>query len=164
NSDAGFSIEGRPEPPPGRRPSSWYSSISPGYLPAARMRLIHGRNFDARDTDRSEPVLLINESLARTHFPKEDPLGKRIGYNTENVVEWREIVGVVAGVRTFTLERDEPPTVYFPFTQIPSRRASIVARVQDSSAAARLRTIVREQDPQLVASIDRVDRLLSETL
>ena len=164
NTDASFSIEGRPEPPPDRRPSSWYSMISPGYLPTARLRLIRGRNFDARDAERSQPVLLINESLARVHFPNEDPIGKRIGYNTGKKTGYREIVGVVANVRTFSLERDEPPTVYFPFTQIPSRRASIVARLSDDAAAARLRAMVREQDPQLVASIDRVDRLLSDTL
>jgi putative ABC transport system permease protein len=164
NTDASFSIEGRPEPPPDRRPTSWYSSISPGYLTAARLRLIRGRNFDTRDTEGSQRVLLINESLARAHFPKEDPIGKRLGYNTPKGVEWREIVGVVGDVRTFSLEKDEPPTVYFPFMQIPSRRASLVARLNDEAAAARLRALVREQDPQLVASIDRVERLLSGIL
>ena len=166
NTDTSFRIEGRPEPPPDRRPGAWYNSISPGYLPAAQIRLVRGRNFAAGDTAESTPVVLINESLARAYWPQADPIGKRLGNRTQKGMEWREIVGIVANVRTFSLERDEPPAFYFPFAQIPSRAASIVARVRGDSAAtaSTLRAMVREADANLAVSVDPVERILSETL
>ncbi|HEV8337432.1 MAG TPA: ABC transporter permease [Candidatus Polarisedimenticolia bacterium] len=161
NTDTSFRIEGRPEPAPGHRPSAWFSSITPDYLRVAGVKLLRGRGFDSRDTAQAPLVILINESMARQYWPNENPLGKRIGRTV-----WREVVGVVGNVRTFSLERDEPPTMYFPFAQVPSGRASILARLRGDvpAAAPALRAAVREADPDLAVTIAPMERVLSDTL
>jgi hypothetical protein len=72
---------------------------SPGYFEAMGMRLLRGRFFDQTDGPSTQQVALINEALARRHFPNEDPLGHTIQYgNMDGDNHLLRIVGVVTAI------------------------------------------------------------------
>jgi MacB-like periplasmic core domain len=82
------------------------------------MPLVKGREFTERDDLSSPPVLIINEALARKHFPNENPIGKRIrlGFSTVPVNDengMREVVGVVGDVKHQNLQGPAQPEFYF---------------------------------------------------
>ena len=130
NTDTGFRIEGRPEPPPGDRMVAWYRQVSSDYLRAMGIPLVRGRTFDSRDTAQAPRVVMINESLARRYWPGENPVGKRLGNGGPDGTGWREIIGVVGNVKHFGLESEEPPAMYLPMTQEPSLGMTLVARAK----------------------------------
>ncbi|HSE96864.1 MAG TPA: FtsX-like permease family protein, partial [Blastocatellia bacterium] len=79
------------------------------------------------------PVLIINEALARKHFPNENPIGKRIrpGFSTIPVNDEtgrREVVGVVADVKHYNLQDPAEPEIYFAQAQMPLSTMTVVAR------------------------------------
>ena len=104
---------------------------SPGYFNAMGMRLMRGRLFDQRDGPETPQVALISGSLARRHWPNEDPLGKGIQYgNMDGDTHLLRVVGVISDVREFGLEANARPTVYVHYLQRPrqARGFTIVAR------------------------------------
>jgi len=96
-------------------------AIGKDYFQAMGIPLLKGRWFDERDTNDSAGVLIISEALARSLWPDEDALGKRlnIGFSRET---WREVVGVVGDVRQN--EVGAPPTraIYQPYQQVLDSR------------------------------------------
>ena len=104
-------IEGQPEEP-ANQPFAVIHSVSPEYFRTMGIQLVKGREFTERDDLNSPPVLIINEALARKHFPNENPIGKRVrpGFSTVPVNDengMREVVGVVADVKHYNLQ--DPP-------------------------------------------------------
>ena len=117
----GLTIEGRPLIAPGQIPMAGYDVITPGYFATMRTPLREGRDFSWSDTPETQLVILINESMARTYWPHEDPLGKRIrqGGPNDHQVPWLTIAGVVGDMREFDPLTAPRPTMYFPMTQFP---------------------------------------------
>lgn len=117
-----FEIEGRPLAPKDH-PSADFFTTGVGYFRAMGIPMIKGRDFDDRDKHGSTPVIIITETLARQHFPNEDPLGKRIHPGISSIdgeeSTMREIVGVVADVRNRGLSTEPRAAYYVPQTQIP---------------------------------------------
>ncbi|HXN63895.1 MAG TPA: ABC transporter permease [Candidatus Acidoferrales bacterium] len=97
-----------------------YSVITPGYFEAMGIPLIAGRlvaDFDARD---KQPVVVINEKLARLYFPGEDPVGKALWVgHAESLAESvpRIVVGVVGNTHMYALERDPDAAAWVPMAQ-----------------------------------------------
>ena len=87
-----YRVEGR-DPIPGVAGDALLRVTSGDYLQTLGVRLVEGRLIEAGDTDQTMPVVVINETLARTYFPKESPLGHRIAMCARQP-EWRTIVGV----------------------------------------------------------------------
>jgi putative ABC transport system permease protein len=130
-----FGIAGRP-PLPGQ-PVAYVFMVTPGYFPAMGMRLLRGRLLDGRDGAAGARVCVINESLARTYFEGEDPIGKRIG--RVDRTDDGEIVGVVADVRdgaVAPLAGQVPVQVYVPFAQNTYDALSFVVRTRTAPSAA----------------------------
>lgn len=69
-----FTIHDRPPPPLGEVPSTAISQVTPGYFEAMRIPFRAGRRFDERDDAERPGVTIINETLARQHWPDVDPL------------------------------------------------------------------------------------------
>ncbi len=110
-------VEDRPYRAGDMIPLRRYKFISPGYLSTVETPLLAGRDFGWDDIHNTLPVAIVSESLARELAPaaKTDPaaaLGKKIRSN--NVDDWREVVGVVADVYQDGVTKDPPPTVYWP--------------------------------------------------
>ena len=151
DSDIGFLIEGRPMPADrSEAPVAWYRSISADYFRAMGMRLVQGRGITAEDRADAPPVVVINETLARRHWPNENPVGQRI---TSEGPEgpWTTVVGVVADVRDNGL--DAPPQVemFLPYQQVPSRFMNFVLRTETDpqALAPAVRAEVQRLDPNL---------------
>lgn len=133
-----FAIAGQPEPPRGHEPLRFINRVTPGYFDTLGMKLVTGRDFTAADTSNRPPITIINEAMARTFWPGESPIGKRIGNE--------EIVGVVSDVR-FPANLDEPDTrfqTYRPFAQEPQHGLAIALR--GNITAETLRQVVAEMD------------------
>src|SRR5499426_2394466 len=165
DSDAGFLIEGRPAPQPDQRPVAWISSVSQDYFHTMGMRLIAGREFTEGDNENSPKVVIISEATARRHFPKEDPIGKRIGNGRPD--GWREIVGITADVKHFGLTQDARVSMFFPDRQRPSRQMFIVARTTADplSLGPALRGSVAAMDKNLaVSNISAMEEVTAQSI
>jgi predicted permease len=136
---------------------SWLQIVTPGYFEALRIPIKAGRGFGPLDRRDAPRVMVINEELAREAFPGQDPIGRRISC-CEDVPgggpAWKEVVGVVANVRSYALGAPPQPQFYLPMDQIPveawdwiGRTMTVVARTgQPSAAVASIREAVRAVD------------------
>jgi len=134
--------------------------VSPGYLSTARVPLRAGREFTAQDTRDKTLVTIVNETLARTAWPREDPIGKRFaccesGPKGRMDPVWHEVVGVVGDVRAWGLDRQVQPEFYLPIAQMPpdawdwiGRTMDLMVRTRDGRfPAGELRTTVASIAP-----------------
>jgi predicted permease len=148
----------------GYQPEAFVRVVSDGYFEAAGIPLRSGRTFTERDRATSVRVVVINETLARTLWPGQNPLGQMI--TTDG---GRQVVGVVADVRHAALETAGGSEMYLPMRQTGDYAAmQLVVRtaLPPDSLAAGLRAALRPLDPNLpvrefVAFQDLVDRAVS---
>ncbi len=110
--------------------------ISASYLSTVRVPLKAGRDFTAQDTRETTLVTIVNETLARMMFPGENPIGKRFaccepGPKGRMDPVWHEIVGVVADVRAWGLDRQVQPEFYLPIAQMPASAWDWIGRTMD---------------------------------
>jgi putative ABC transport system permease protein len=124
------------------------SIVTPEYFHALGMTRLRGRLFDEFDAGESTPVAVINEAMARTYWPAEDPLGRRIKL-FRRPTSWTTVVGIVANARTESLEDASVPEVYLSLHQTTAKHLAIFLRGQLDPAA--IPDEVREQ----VQSVDR---------
>ncbi len=160
-----FWIEGRPAPPPERRPLAPTRGATPGYFKTMGIPLLEGRIFDARDTAQSPPVAIIDEAFARRFWPQGGAIGGRLITDANEKVE--EIVGVVGKVKPERLDGDDWPTIYMPYSQKHDQTMIVVARtanapLSEASAAARA---VHDLDPeQPVADVQSMDQVVDDAI
>ena len=94
--------------------------VTPDYFKAMGISLVRGRFFDARDSNTAAPVAMVDESLAKTFWPNQDPIGKRLHIGgRQSKVPWNTVIGVVRHVRNRTLEARSRMEVYWPESQRP---------------------------------------------
>ena len=97
-------------------------AVSAGYFETARIPLLRGRLLDERDNAQTPGVVVISESLAKSKFPHQDPIGQRVrvGPNTGHAeLPWDTIVGVVGDVKQASLAVSQSDAFYVPTTQWP---------------------------------------------
>lgn len=171
-----FEIEGRPAPAPGQ--PAWNAKavvVRPGYFETLKVPIVRGRPFTADDTDRSQPVAIVNQAMATKFFAGEDPVGRRIRIagNDELKDAWMTVVGVSASVRTDALEDDPPPAYHFLQSQLPrtnggpARNLSILVRTEAApeSAMQAVRAAVRELDPNLaLADVQTLESVVDRSV
>jgi putative ABC transport system permease protein len=149
-----FNIEGRPPKTPHDYVAAGYRTVTPQYMETMGVPLLQGRNIAVGDVEKAPAVVVINASMARTYFPGENPLGKRmqIGATPDKDVPYMEIVGVVGDVLQ-GLDTDAKAEMYLPYRQadtvLPVFQLSVVLRTSGDPRlqAAALRSAVREIDP-----------------
>ena len=126
---------------------------SPRYFQSMGIRLRRGRVFTDQDGGEGAhrpSVIIVNETFARTLWPDgRDPIGQRVRQGVK--APWLTVVGVVADVKHYGLERDMRPGVYLPLGRIVLSTMSLAVRTAGDPAALipTARTIVREMDPEL---------------
>jgi putative ABC transport system permease protein len=129
--------------------------VSPSYISTVRVPLKAGRNFTTQDTRDTTLVTIVNETLARTMWPGQNPIGKRFacceaGPKGRMDPVWHEVVGVVGDVRAQGLDHQVQPEFYLPIEQTPpsawdwlGRTMDLVVRTRSGAYPANdLRTIV----------------------
>lgn len=144
-SRSSFQPEDQPEPSADDLHKAWEQYITPGYLRAAGIPLLSGRDFDRRDDADSPGVILVNEVLARSIWPGESAVGKRIRYNGS-----REVIGVVGSTVRTGLGEEPAPEMILPYAQWPygealfvTLRSTLPARETITSFV----TVLRQVDP-----------------
>ncbi len=109
-------------PPPNEMPIALASCVTPDYLKVMGIPLRQGRFFDDHDRAGGEPVVVIDEVLARHAFPHQDAVGKRLFIQAMGPAQIR-VIGVVGHVRHWGLADDDQAKVrdqiYYPFAQVP---------------------------------------------
>jgi putative ABC transport system permease protein len=149
-----FMVEGRPEPPPGQRPSADVTRVAGDYFRAMGMRVLQGRTFDERDRDEAPLVCMVDETFVKAHWPNGNPLGKRVSFEStrDKEVKWMEVVGVVAHVKNYGVDEDSRIEIYLPYLQA-SAGAGVTAILRTEgdpgSLTTALREAVRELDPEI---------------
>ena len=149
----GFAVVGQPKPPAGQEPVTDVRVVTHDYFKAMGVPLLRGRTFDSRDSGTNIRRVIINQALARKHFPNEDPIGKRI------IVSWNdegpdEIVGVVGDVRQQDLETEARATIYWPpgrFTY-PFMSVAIRTAADPRNVVAGAISALHELDPNVAAA------------
>ena len=145
-------------------PEPYIRMISDGYFEAAGIRLEAGRGFTEQDRASSERVVIVNQTLARTLWPGQDPIGQVVTQDGG-----RRVIGVVADVRHEALEKTGGPEMYSPLRQTGDYSdMELVARttLPPKAFAAGIRSALRPLDPNLpireVRSLqDFVDKAVS---
>ncbi|MCP3101865.1 ABC transporter permease [Myxococcus sp. K15C18031901] len=170
NSNGDFELEGATATE-GLRFVTEYRVASPGYFPALRIAVRQGRDFDARDTAKSEQVIIVNETFARRFLGGGEVLGRRVRLGWSDVEPFRTVVGVVADVRHARLIEPALAEAYAPYDQLPMQTMSLLMRTQGapSAATAAVREVLREVDSQqpvfdVAPFSTRVDRQLLRPL
>ncbi|HLJ49212.1 MAG TPA: ABC transporter permease [Bryobacteraceae bacterium] len=125
--DGGFRIAGRPDPAPGQFPQALFTRVSPRYFATMQIPLERGREFTDQDSETSVPVTIISETLARSYFPGQDPVGQHLILGRQNPIQL-EIVGVVGDVKHNNLRADIRPELYIPIVRFTSGFAGLVVR------------------------------------
>jgi predicted permease len=157
--DLFFWVDGQPKPASGSEMSgAVVYRVEPGYLTAMGIPLKHGRFFTAQDDERSQPVVVIDEVLARKHFGDTDPVGKRINLGGDR--DPLQIVGVVGHVKQWSLDSDEEQTLqaqlYEPFRQVDIGWAGIGVVMRSEAGASApfdsIRSVVQNHNKQNVIS------------
>ena len=120
-----FTVDDRAAPPAGQEPIVTMSTISDDYPRVMSIPVTRGRGFSSLDNAESPPVIMINEALARRHFPEQDPVGERLTIRYIQTIS-REIVGVLADVRPGGYESEPRPEAYFPLSQNPNASLTYV--------------------------------------
>jgi len=151
NSSDSYLVEGEAEPQPGRENEGRYRVATPDYFQTMRIPIVAGRGFSEQDKAGAPPVVIVNETLARKHWPGQPAVGKRIRfYGDQARTPWMEIVGVVQDV-THELNLPVTPEYYLPHAQNSWSGMVLVARtnVDPTSLAAALRQQVWSMDKDL---------------
>ena len=94
--DWGLDVEGFVESPGNNAKGDW-QVVSDGAFEALGERLLRGRTLRHGDTAESQPVALVNETLARTYWPGQDPIGRRHAHGLQTKRPWMTVVGARPG-------------------------------------------------------------------
>jgi putative ABC transport system permease protein len=163
----GYAIEGAPPTLPGQDNDALYREVTAGYLETIGGTLESGRLLEDRDIESGQPVVVINEFLAKRHWPGVDPVGKRLKL-TGSKEPWRTVVGVVKDIRERGLLLDMKPAVYVPVNQVNRPGADyLIARTSQDPAGMvnALRGSVWAVDADRpVAFIRTMDQLMEENV
>jgi putative ABC transport system permease protein len=171
--DWSFDVEGRPLVNNKHSGAADWYVVTPGFFETLGIRIVRGRGPMPGDTAASQPVLIVNETTARTLFRSEDPIGKRVRFSRSRGFEqpWRTIVGIIADVRQRGLDSPARPEVFFPHAQFQHFSPNAQARAMNvvlktpadpESLTAMVRDQVRRLDPDVpAAEIRTMDRIVT---
>jgi putative ABC transport system permease protein len=117
-----FAIEGRPPQPGGGGMKAAFLVVQPGYFRTMEIQLAEGREISRDEFAAAEHVVVINESMARHHWPNGSAIGQRISVDDPaKGADWFRIVGVVRDVRQSSWTQRNADQMYFPYVHEPRR-------------------------------------------
>src|SRR5215470_10128409 len=111
---------------PGQDPRAQMRVISPGFFAALGVPIISGRDFNDRDGQKEDPVVIVSETLAQRMFPNQDPINRHV-YWTDPVLRFAKginagphrIIGVTADIDDRHVVPEPTPTIYISFEEGP---------------------------------------------
>jgi putative ABC transport system permease protein len=126
---AAFAVDGRAYAADSDYPVAHSDVISDGVFAALGARPLAGRELNRLDTALSQPVAMVNQSLARKLWPGENPIGKRLKLARSKTPDsWRTVVGVMPDLLLYGIGDRKPDGFFLPLTQVGAARLSFVIR------------------------------------
>jgi predicted permease len=163
-----FSIVGRPEVPNDPGPHSQLSLATPDYLRVMQIPLLAGRWIEPGDVAGAQPVVVIDQRLAKKYWPGQNPVGQHMSFMCGSGKAPATIVGVVASVRLSSLEQDMSDGMrYFAFAQANSAAADFLVRTNgdpNQMVTALKRAVATVDSSQAVSTLVPVETLVSDSL
>lgn len=141
---------------PDQMESVLYNVVSPEYFATLGIPVRRGRGFDTSDRVGARDVVVIDETMAERFWPGEDPIGRRVSFVQSHegelsmVPEWLTVVGVVANVRHYELQRPSRIQIYIPMRQASPMGLSVAVKHRPGAggnASERLRRTVAALQP-----------------
>ena len=127
--------------------------VSPGYFAAAETPLLSGRDVSFSDTAKTPAVAVVNREFAQRLFHSEDAVGRYFKNSSGVQIQ---IVGIAADGKYLLLSENQKAAVFFPISQRPTTKTSLIVRVRPDSSeeatnamAATVRKVVRDLDPTI---------------
>jgi putative ABC transport system permease protein len=156
-------IEGKTELLPRDQPTVEVRKITPGYLKAANVPLLRGREIAENDVE----VMLVSRSAAKLLWGDADPIGRHATLPLQSKTVTKEVIGIVGDVKQAELSAAAAPTVYEYTREHDWSSLAIVARTSQppASLAQPVAGVIRSLDPeQPVEDIRTMDEVLDDTL
>jgi predicted permease len=114
----GVSVEGHPIPAGQEAPTVFFNNVDPGYLATMRVPLLRGRSFVDLDDEKAPPVAIVNQIMADTFWPNQDPIGQRFTLKPLTTpAQSMQVVGVAANGKYANIAEDPTPFFYVPLAQ-----------------------------------------------
>ncbi len=162
-----YTVEGEPEPEPGKDPMAEFRALSPGLIKAMGIPLLAGREFTEQD-GQGELVVIINQALAQRHFGQGEAVGRRLTFMRQSAT----VIGVVGDVRQGGLDRKPVPEIDLPYNQAGANPFGlqdvflVVRTTVDSTAgASALRAAVKSVDSELaIAEVFTMEEIISRSM
>jgi putative ABC transport system permease protein len=162
-----FSIEGRPNAVVAEQPMAQTRYVTPDYFRTIGVPLRQGRFFSDQDREKSPPVIIISEAMARRFWPGENPIGKRLTPSFHLEQGAREIVGIVGDVKTKGLDVDASAMMYLPYKQFPLPFMSFVVRTApnpESLVQPVSKAIYSIDKEQALTNVQTMEQVLTRSL
>ncbi|HEX4427573.1 MAG TPA: ABC transporter permease [Terriglobales bacterium] len=146
-----FTTADNPNPPAGQVPDANYVIVGPDYFRTMQIPLRRGRGFNDHDAQSAERVVIVNEKLARTSWPGQDPLGKQLRVGDD--APWLSVIGVAGDVLSQGADGGIHSEMYVPVGQYPWVQGPqhLVVR---TSASVKPESLIRA----VVEQIHRIDK------
>ncbi len=169
SANSSFEVEGRPEGTDINVADS--QIISPGYFRAMRIPLARGRFLNEADTMPAPISVMVNQTLARKVWPRENPIGKRIRFRSD--ASWLSVIGVVTDIKNHGSNVATNPEVYFLHTDQPSglwadfRSMTLIVRTaaDPQQTVGAIRAELKNLDPELpVYKVQTLDQIVSASV
>ena len=142
-------------------------TVTPAYFETLGIRLLAGRGFTDRDDEDSPPVAIVDDRVARTIWPGESAVGKRLRLRGWRGDDWITVVGVVKHVRTAGVEVDPFTQVYWSYRQWTQDRMVLAVRSPLEPGAlipAVIRTVHSVDAEQSVYEVRSMNQIVSRSL
>ena len=160
-------------PTPGGPPANvdYYNAVTPSYVETMGIPVVAGRAFGASDGPLSPPVVMINQTLAKTYYKDLNPIGRRLQPGGSKI--WFTIVGVVKDVKQGGVDSKTGTELYLDYDQLPAtlgfapRNMNVVMRsaMEPRALAASVRRVVASIDPTLpVVKFRSMDEVFSDSV
>ncbi len=132
-----------------------YRPVSADYFKTMGIPVLRGRAFDVRGNEDGPLVVIINETMARSFWKQQNPIGQRVAFSES---KWRTVVGIVGDVHHESLGSKPDAEMYVPYAQVPNveARPTVVLRTstEPTKLTGPLRKAIAEVDPHV--PVDRI--------
>jgi putative ABC transport system permease protein len=161
-----FTIDGQPDPGPGRQPVLVWQMISTDYFRTMQVPILQGRDFNSQDTADKASVVVVDQALAEHYFPDQNPLGKSISVQDPEGTRDCTIVGIVQHLRYKSPGQAEAAfQAYFPVSQWDYDAAFLILHSELAPAALipGIRAVITSIDPDVpVDDVSTYDDVIAQ--
>lgn len=134
----------------------YYQAVASGYFEMMHIPIVDGRAFDDRDGAGANLAVIVNQTMARTFYGNQSPIGKRVRPSAGPSEPWCTIVGVAADVKNGGVDKPAGTELYFPYPQAEGGIRAMFLAVKTSGDPSGIVSAVRQRvsalDPSLPIS------------